>query len=255
MELIVLEYAEPIHECMPFARFLADRERLGQFLAAVARFNAIWPDEEYAAELSTRSFRKPLQNATATLDDLWQRGRAGELGADLKRLCERRRDARPRLKSLALELIEPVAKMKTGLCHNDLAPDCVGWREGSADALILDLESVGFAPRFADVAEWCGSPEGFPPICRPRAELGGHYLTHYTRAGGGPATLAELLAETRILWTAETLGMLWFSLNRSLDGRVDFTADREQGRRVYRTELSRTLTGLLARLDEGQGPR
>ena len=252
LELIFLEYVNPVGECMPFPRFCADPDRLGQFLAALARFNAVRPDGDHAAALTTRTFRGPLEKVPATMDALWERTCAGELGLELKRLCRRRRDALGRLQALALELIEQVAAMETGLCHNDIAPDGVGWRDGSDEALILDLESVGFAPRFADVAEWGGSPEGCPPLCAPRRELAEHYLAHYTRAGGGPATISELLDESRTLWTAQTLAMLWFSLHRALDGRVDFTQDPAEGRRVYRKQLAQELTGLLMRLD-GKG--
>ena len=50
------------------------------------------------------------------------------------------------------------------------------------------------------------------------------------RPDGPPVPRETLLAEARVLWLEKQLNMLWFSLARALDGKVDWTNDREADR-------------------------
>ncbi len=73
----------------------------------------------------------------------------------------------------------------------------------------LDLESVGFAPRFYDVAPWLGAPDGVRPRCRPRSELAEHYLTEYARWGGCAVPVAQFhVSMSMIVYSAVIMGFL-----------------------------------------------
>lgn len=115
------------------------------------------------------------------------------------------------------------------------------------------LEGVRLAPRFSDVARWLGAPDAIQPRCLPREELARHYLAAYARWGGSAVPLVQFLEETRLLCLKDTLKMLPFAFNRALDGGVDWTRDREEGRRLYRDEVYGQLTILLREIGGSGG--
>lgn len=135
--------------------------------------------------------------------------------------------------------------METGLAHTDFYPENTGWRRETGELLMIDLEFVGFAPLFYDVAGWIGAPDNIQKRCCPRRELAQYYLEQYARWGGCPVPLEQFLEDTRILWMASEFKMLGWRLGRALDGCVDWTDNREEGRRVFRDELQRDLSILL----------
>ena len=241
-EMLFLEYLDPITDS---ERFLNDFEQFHQFLALAACFNAIQPSREYAAQLPHHDIDRSLTEAVSVLNSIWDYGCKGELGNALKKFCSGREDRLSRLQTLAKRLIEPVTQMETGLAHTDFYPENTGWRRETEELLMLDLEFVGFAPRFYDAAGWIGAPDDIQHRCRPREELAQYYMKQYTRWGGCPVPLEQFLEDTRILWMASELRMLGWRLGRALDGRVDWTEDRDEGRRVLREGLHEDLSILL----------
>ena len=194
--------------------------------------------------------------AATSLGEIAQPGRALRWDNDLRSpslsggeevadLCANSRDKMANLRRLAADAAESLREMAVGLAHNDFYRDSVGWRQETAEFLVLDLESVGLAPRFADVARWIGPGDELRPRCLPRGELAELYLDEYARSGGTPGRIAQFLEDVRVLWIAQSFGMLWFRLALALDGRVDWTDDADEGRRVFRHDLYRELSGLL----------
>jgi len=244
-EILFLEYLDPAKDIYPFSEFLMDADRLCQFLTVAARFNALRPCGEYAARLPRHDVAKRLKAVVPILGSLWGHACKGELGEAMEHLCLDSLDKLPHLQMLANSLARNVTEMETGLVHFDLYPDSVGWRRQTGELLVLDLEMVGFAPRFYDVAHWLGLPDEVQPRCLPRVKLARHYLEEYVRCGGTAVSLERFLEEISVLWIVQTLSMLWFRLDRALDGRVDWTKDVTEGRCVYRAELLKDLAFLL----------
>jgi hypothetical protein len=135
--------------------------------------------------------------------------------------------------------------MEVGLAHGDFYPDQALRREQTGELLLVDLEGVGLRPRFFDIGRWIGAPDEIQPRCLPQEELARHYLAERARWGGRAVPLREFLEETRLLALADALMMLPFDTGRSLDGKVDWTEDRDEGRRVFREEVRRQLSLLL----------
>ena len=247
-EMIFLEYLEPTDDLHPFHRFTGDDDLFARFLAAAARFNAIRPSGEYAATLRRFDHEQiglRVRAAADTLDEIWDRAAAGDLGEPMQQLCRTNRGRLSRLQTLPGELVERMARMELCLSHNDYYPDSVAVRHETGEMLLVDLESVGFAPRFWDVARWLGPPVEVDVRCRPRRELAQLYLAEYVRWGGEPVDVDRFLTDLRILAVASGLMMLPFSYHRALDGRVDWTEDRNEGRRTYRKQLHVELGRLL----------
>jgi hypothetical protein len=253
-EMIFLELLQPVHDLHPFDRVMKRRSQFPAFLRTAARFNAVQPSAEYAARL--RNVASPdlsewHEKVNGTLDGIWQYASTGDLGQHMRELCASAVAKRPALLKRARRLVEPLSDMPTGLTHNDFYPDSVGKREATGELLLVDLESVGVGPRFADVARWIGPPDDIRPRCFPRRHLAQCYLEEYAQCGGNCPPLSRFLEETRLLWVWQTFDMLWFRLHRSLDGRVDWTEDRDEGRRVYQADLYRELKALLAQAHGG----
>ena len=255
-EIIFLEYLRPAGDLHPFRWFFSDEGRLRHFLALAARFNAIRPSEEYETNL----YHQPigdvcrwLNNGAEALRRVWERAATGELGLTLRDRCAASGEKLPLLQGLAADLVAPVSQMAVGLVHGDYYPDSTGWRRDTGELLMVDLEGVRLAPRFSDVGRWLGAPDAVQPRCLPREELAWHYLAEYARWGGSAAPLQQFLEETRLLCLKDALKMLPFAFNRTLDGGVDWTRDREEGRRVYRDEVHRHLAVLLREVGGSDG--
>lgn len=244
-EILFLEYLDPIgdvHEC---EHFLDDLQNCRRILAATAHFNTIRLSEDYATQLPRKDVVRGLTNAISTLGDIWEYAHRGDLGDALKKLCSGSSGRLHHLQSLASELTKPISRMETGLIHSDIYPENTGWRRETGELLILDLEFLGLGPRFYDVAGLLGAPDEIQPHYQERGELAKYYLREYTRCGGTTIPLDEFKREIAILWIARTLGIIWFSLRRALDGQVDWTEDREEGRRFFREALYKTLSVIL----------
>ena len=70
-EILFLEYLEPIGDIHASEQFLDDPDHFRQCLSATARFNAIRPSEEYAAQLPRKDFTKGLIETCDTLERIW----------------------------------------------------------------------------------------------------------------------------------------------------------------------------------------
>jgi hypothetical protein len=244
-ELLFLEHLDPIGDVQDSERFFDDIHNFRHCLEATAHFNAIKPDGEYAAQLPRKDVRKGLRDACITLEHLWEHACKGDLGEALEHLCLDSLTKLPQLQGFAIGLIEPIVKMDTGLIHGDVYPENTGWRRDTDELLILDLEWIGFGPRFWDAAMLLGAPEEMQHQHQRRDELAQYYLEQYAHWGGEAPSLKQFAEETSTLWIAQRLSMMWFGLRRALDGDADWTDDREEARQFFRDGLHKELTSIL----------
>ena len=244
-EMIFLEYLDYVDAMHPFDEFLLDAGKFLRFVSAVARFNAVRPPVRYASQLPAWKCAGALRGAHDVLDDVWKHSAAGTLGEQLASACiEHAGELGPL--HLAIEKVAaPIDRMETGLCHNDLSPDSTCLDPRSGRGVIVDLESVSIGPRFRDIARWLGGTAQDGRSCVSRQSAAEYYLEEYHRAGGPLVPVEQLLAEARLLRFACLVETLWFSLRRAIDGRVDWTDDVREGRRVFREGLYRAIKALL----------
>jgi len=244
-EILFLEYLEPIGDIQACEKFMDDLDNFRQCMAATAHFNAIQPSEEHVTQLPRKNIAQGLMDAAVTLERIWTHACNGELGDDLRHLCLASRNGLQQLQTFARDLMEPVLKMDTGLIHSDIYPENTGWRRVKEELLIIDLEWIGFGPRFYDAAGWLGAPHDLQLHRDQRRELSQYYMEQHIRWGGREVPLDQFMEESSVLWMAQMLTMLWFGLARGLDGRVDWTEDREAGRRASCEGLYKELSVLL----------
>jgi hypothetical protein len=243
-ELLFLEYLDPIGDVQDSERFFDDIHNFRHCLAATAHFNATKPSGEYAVQLPCKDVRKALRNACITLEHLWEHACTGDLGDALKKLCSESQDKLLQIQEFAVGLIEPIVKMDTGLIHGDVYPENTGWRRDTNELLILDLEWIGFGPRFWDAAMLLGAPDEMQHQHQRRDELSQHYLEQYAHWGGKAPSLKQFKEVTSTLWIAQRLSMIWFGLRRALDGDADWTDDPAETRQFFREGLYKELNAI-----------
>ncbi|MBT5536307.1 phosphotransferase [Candidatus Poribacteria bacterium] len=242
-EILFLEFLEAIVDLDPMAGFLSNAVNFGKFLTAAARLNAIRPSQAYASILRPRNLGGTWEEARGSLTALVQLAAAGSLGDAVRRTVSEM--APGSLVALSHRLEARLAEMPVGLVHNDHDSANTGLRRATGELLIFDLEFVGIGPRFTDVAGALGETDAEQPRCLPRSALAAQYLAAYALAGGDAPSVDTLLGETRDLLMAGTLRMLGWSIGRALDGVVDWTEDRDDGRREARAGLLADLQRLV----------
>ena len=248
-EMIFLEHLQPIDDRHPFDRFVRNDDLFGRFVLLAARFNSLRPAGEYAAGLRRFDHEEVgwrMRDGAEAGKELCRRSKTGELGDELAALCAARERDLMELGDWPARLTEEIQAMALGLGHGDLYPDSVATRPATGEMLMVDLEGVSYFPRFWDIARWLGPPlEVGVPDC-PRDRYAAAYLDEHERYGGEAVSIEQFQMEAKTLAIASALMMFPFALDRAVDGQVDWTADRDEGRRVYRHQLHSRLDRLLA---------
>jgi hypothetical protein len=188
-----------------------------------------------------------MSHACKIVDSIPQLAQEGKLGDRLRRLCTA--SVTEALAATARSLVNPLQQMIAGLTHGDFYPHSTGWRRESGEMVIFDLATVGFEPRFFDVAPWLGAPDSVQPRCASRDDLAGYYLAEYTRWGGRRVATVDFLEETRILWMAWVLMNLAWWRDRAIKGPLDPTQeDGKEYRLSNMEELYRQLDSVLGEI-------
>lgn len=187
--LELLDTVVPDHSSDSFSRFMAEEANVRDLLTAMARFNTIAPKTGYLRRIRSEDVAARLHSiASSALD------RTAELEPDLSGdIAE--------LRAFAERLGRSVGEFQRGLIHCDLYAGNLGWRSGTRELLIFDLEGTAVGPRFYDVALLLGDPSG-RELCRPRIELAEHFLSQYAHHGGDAPEMGAFLGVLDLLWWA-----------------------------------------------------
>ena len=210
-EILFLEYLEDVvTEDEPWEHFLADSAHYQRYLTVLARFAAIHPSGEYAAQLPAPHlhFLRQMSDWPARLDRVWTYARQGRLGREAAKLCSDYH--RRRIQEVAERTRDAIAHMPMGLSAGDHEPFQSG-RSPTGEVVLFDFEFTGYAPRFYDVAVTLGAPDEYCPRCSCTKELARCYLDEYSRCGGDCVSVKEFVEETRALWLAWTIGWIQYS--------------------------------------------
>jgi len=208
-EVLFLEWLDEIvSDNEPFKALQNDREHFLNYIRAVARLNSLQPAGAYSAALPAppSHFRNQMTGWETKLSHVWNDAAEGALGEAIRGMCSDHNFTD--ICRLSNGLKHTVKTMKTGFVHGDLEPFQTGRRVQTGEVVIFDLEDVGFAPRFQDIAICLGAPDDYCPRCLPRNELAKHYLDEYHQRSGEHVTLDELLNETHVLWLCWVLGWI-----------------------------------------------
>jgi len=240
-EMLFLEHLD----ASPAAQSHRPVERFREFLALMARFNAIQPSQEYLRWLDKAPWWgiDAINESGLVLERIWVAAQTGDLGPDLQEFCSSSGQALTRLQGLAQQVAAQVSQMPRGLIHTDFSRENTGRRE-NGDLLVLDVEHVGLGPRFFDVGAWLGRPtRAWRPELN-QLDLSRHYVEQYAYWGGSAPSLEQFLEDVRVLWIADILRYLELRLDRGLDRPSASPADCEE-RCACRRHLHATLNLFL----------
>ncbi len=202
-----------------------------------------------------RMERDVEQRLIPTLEQIWESGAAGEVGAEIERLCRENPQAIATLKRYVFALHERIVSLpEDALIQGDTGSHQMGWRRSAAgkQLVVFDLGwCVG--RRFYDIADIVH--DYLRDSVLSQEEIAGHYLAEYRRWGGEEVALQDFLEATH--WLAEE-GKLWIcpwlwqtSLKQIAGGDPQVEANPND----FPTWLCNNLTELLeaARTDKVQG--
>ena len=240
-EILFLEYLERIG----IAHHVP--EELWQWLRVLVELNTVVLDENYVKKLVHHQHEQWLQDGEflgQLLDQLEGHALRGDVGDAIQALYQNHSVKQQALLQLAYRLGEVVRTLPQGLIHGDFVEQNVGWRMQTQELLIFDLHKVAQGPRFWDIAGVLKS------LLKPDAalsyqEAAHYYLERWQQRTGQALALETFLAEVEALWQITLLQSLPWHLERALDGEVDWTPDRAEGRHVYRRWLYWRLLQLV----------
>ena len=136
--------------------------------------------------------------------------------------------------------------MPPALLHEDYAGRNTGWRNGRAEFVLFDVHRLSIGPRFWDAFLALGSPAGPEFKIMPWEEALNFYFSELQRFGGSPGTAAEFQTESALMVACNCFSCFRWMLPRAFTGKVDWTEDREEGARSWRSGILNTLKTVLS---------
>jgi hypothetical protein len=217
----------------------SDDRQVEVALSAMARLNAapVPPDGILAQGPKTPA--DVAAGAVAELPRIIEDARAGLLGDEIGRLIA---DAGGLWSGLERHLAPAVAELErfpVGLIHGDASDQNMGWRAGRQELVMFDLTNLHRGCILSDMIIYTGG------IGAERDErLARHWLAELQRAGGPAIDLGAFARGRAASGRLRNVATWWWQRARAVDGKVDWTSDREEGRRSYRSWLGGTLSTL-----------
>ncbi|MCC7145337.1 MAG: hypothetical protein IT443_02720 [Phycisphaeraceae bacterium] len=226
-------------EWLPYVGYhRSDPADRSEFLRALAMFNATPFDAPETPRLPLHGAAEKVAEILDTCTRLLAQGRAGNLGDAIEGQCAR--SEWERFPDYVRWIAEQVDHLPVGLVHSDAGTQNVGRREPGGPILLFDLHRICRDCVFTDVARVFTDMQLLREASWQKSAE--HYL-RVLRESGGPAVAFETFLDVlRVVGPWNRVGFWGWSLARCLDGQVDFTADREEGKRVYRGWMLDHLT-------------
>ena len=154
-EIIALEYLDRI------GSESFDNEGREWLLQVKAQINAAPIDAVYLKQLEklakAREQAGQSPSRRSYYDRLFGLAESSALGHEFRELCRGRRDAIQSLLNLAEEVESRIEEIPLALCDQELD---VGYRPGTNERRCFDLHSTRLLPRYADLRQIVGLPDG-----------------------------------------------------------------------------------------------
>ncbi len=211
----------------------------------LGRFHALAPS--LFPELPIIRYQDELPGWTQTWHRLHMHARSGDLGAAIQAFVEREERFWPRMDGHLASLTRSADALASGVVHRDVSRQNTGWRQGSSELLLFDVQRMAHGCLVGDVLALCTDIDG------GEQELDTAVADSYRealRAHGGPAlSLADMRQGLAILRPLHRIAfLLGTGMWRSIDGQVDWTTDIEEGRRSYRAGTLSSLEQIISSL-------
>ena len=226
-----------------------DLGEVRQYISMLARLNSIKPAVGDPWSPPPHPIARELIDGILVPRDLntvWEHADRGELGAEIKALCASQRSRLPDLVQTSIELGRRLDEMPRALLHEDYAGRNTGWRKGRTEFVLFDVHRLSIGPRFWDAILVLGSPEEPAFKIMTWEESLQFYFSELRRFGGSAGTVAEFQYDSKIIAAGNSFSAFRWMIRLALSGKVDWTEDREEGRRSYQSGVLNELKRLLA---------
>jgi hypothetical protein len=242
-EAIFLEYLDHIG----FDRAcLADRLA---FARAYAVLHALPPNLRGAPRWATLRYRDGVAVWLTRLRETTAAAAAALPGTAVAEACGELAGLLPHAPAWLARTAEAADNFPVGLIHKDASPQNTGWRGAREEPLLFDLQPMCIGGLMSDLLTLFPN-EGLDEHDRQVARA---YCDALRERRGPALTPDEIARGTRLARVLRRVGILAWQVARSLDGRVDWTDDAEEGQRTYRAWLHESLSGIARDLRAYRG--
>ena len=223
-EIIFLEY-------LPHIGF--DWDHLGDRLAVArtyARLHAIPEDLPGAPQWEVLRQGAGIDVRLERLRHVVETCHNGCLGPELAEVSDALVVLLPDAAGWLTEMAHQADSFPSGLIHKDASPQNTGWREQRNEALLIDLQPMCIGGILGDLLSL------LPPhdYSDDDQQVAAAYCAELNALRQTELTPDDVEIGARLAKSLFRVGFLAWALQRSIDGRVDWTDDVEEGKRVYR---------------------
>ena len=223
-------------------------DEVRNYISLLARLNSIQPSSGDPWSPPPHLVARELMDGFLVPRDLnvvWQHADSGELGPEIQALCAKERTRLPELVKTSIELGRRLDRLPRALLHEDFAGRNTGWRNGRTEFVLFDVHRLSIGPRFWDAMFVLGSPQEPAFKIMPWEESLNFYFSELSRFGGPAGTIADYQHDRGLMAASNAFSAFRWMIRLALSGEVDWTEDREEGRKSYRSSVLGTLETVL----------
>ncbi len=217
---------------------------LEALLWSLARLNALTPPPPGVAHDPPQDISAMASGAVAYFPRLAADALRGAMGEEVRELIADGQRLWPLLATYFAPIVADLEALPEGTIHGDTGAQNTGRRADRRELLLFDLHKLQRGRIHWDVALTTMDVGG------ARDDRLSRFWLAELRRAGGPAIEEDALARGRLAHNRmRSASMWWWQHHRSIDGAVDWTSDRDEGRKTYRGWLAssvRTLRDDLA---------
>ena len=129
--------------------------------------------------------------------------------------------------------------------RSEFAGRNTGWRNGRAEFVLFDVHRLSIGPRLWDAIFVFGSLQEPAFKIMPWEESLNFYFSELRRFEGSAGTIADYQHDRALMAASNAFSAFRWMIRLALSGKVDWTEDREEGRKSYRSGVLGTLEIVL----------
>ncbi|MEI6131377.1 MAG: hypothetical protein WCQ41_00950 [Bacillota bacterium] len=226
-----------------------DKNNRGEFLKwlqLMAQINASDVPVLYLENAWKDNSLDDIKGLQLVLEKIWRYGLNGEIGESIGRICsEHSLDSLMRFVQTVVQRCECYPK---SLIHGEPASQNYGYGDDKIKLMFFDLHKFRVSYRFSDICSELLMLKDSPNTCISFEEAASFYIEEYYKKSRIKLELSEFIEELEWVESDFILRKLFWFIDRSIDGKVDWTDDIIEGQKANREWLYDDLNRLISRM-------
>ena len=224
----------------------SDREEFLKWLHLMAQINASDVPVLYLENACMGNSKSDIEGLQLILEKIWRNALNGEIGESISRICsEHTLDS---LKGFVHKVVNRCDCYPIGLIHGEPASQNYGYGDDKSKLMFFDLHKFRATCRFSDICSELLSLKDATNPCIRFEEAASFYLVEFYKKSGIKLDLLEFTEELEWVECDFILSKLFWFIDRSIDGKVDWTDDIIEGKKANREWLYKELNRLIIRM-------